>query len=86
MLRQKPRLPPRQSLGKLLDVTIMPDKNELPADPKAVEKWQNLPQGAPSREALPPATGGTRWANRFMIGLAILLVVLLLLSKSGVLG
>jgi len=61
-------------------------KDELPPDPKAVEKWRNLPQGAPSREALPPAAGGTRLATRFLIALAILMIALLLLSKSGVLG
>ena len=54
---------------------------ELPSDPKATEKWQSLPQNPPSREALPPATGGiptifTRMFPRgvlWLMGFAIVL-------------
>ena len=37
----------------------MPD--ELPPDPDAIEKWRNLPQDQPSKQSLPPLTGGRRW-------------------------
>ena len=55
----------------------------LPADPDALEKWQNLPQTPPSPEALPPATkGGWSFFGRFLFprGLFLLFLVLILLS------
>ena len=55
----------------------------LPADPASLEAWQNLPQGTPSREALPPATkGGWTFFGRFLFprGLFLLFALVILLS------
>jgi hypothetical protein len=46
---------------------------ELPPDPDSLEMWQKLPQNQPSKQALPPATGGTQMAMR--MGLAFLLIL-----------
>jgi hypothetical protein len=55
---------------------------QLPPDSDAVEKWRNMPQNKPSREALPPLTGGSRWLTALMI---VFIVMLLLgwLSQFG---
>jgi hypothetical protein len=59
----------------------MPD-NELQPDSDAIEQWRNLPQNAPSRQALPPATGGTpRWLWA-LIGLGVLILVVGALSHG----
>ena len=55
-------------------------KDELPPDPDAVEKWKDLPQNAPSRKALPPATGGMRWAW-MIVGLTALVIILAVLAR-----
>jgi hypothetical protein len=55
----------------------------LPSDPDALEKWQNLPQTSPSREALPPATkGGWTFFGRYLFprGLFLLIAALILLG------
>ncbi len=58
----------------------MPDK--LPPDPDALEKWKNLPQNKPSKEALPPVAGGTRWLWG-MLALSILVLIVLLLQRGA---
>lgn len=60
----------------------MSNNDELPPDPDALEKWRDLPQNEPSRRALPPATGGMRWAWALVI-LLIALAILGLLSQTG---
>jgi hypothetical protein len=55
-----------------------PAKEPLQPDQDAVRAWDELPKGAPSRQALPPLTGGSRWLNALLIaGIIILLLVLL---------
>ena len=55
---------------------------ELPPDPDALEKWQNLPQGTPSKDALPPAAGGipTIFKHVFPRGLLWLFLAMFVLS------
>jgi hypothetical protein len=50
----------------------------LPPDPDSLAKWQNLPHNKPSKDALPPATGGLRWAFGLLIILSLLLLIGLL--------
>jgi hypothetical protein len=54
-------------------------RDPLPPDPDSVEKWKQMPQNAPSRNALPPATGGMGQA-RWLYGLLIVMAVLIILS------
>ena len=54
-------------------------RDPLPSDPESLEKWKQMPQNAPSRDALPPATGGARQA-RWLYGLLIVIAVLIILS------
>jgi hypothetical protein len=51
----------------------MTDPNLMP-DPEALAKWRELPQNQPSKDALPPLTGGLQPAWLFVIILAVLLV------------
>jgi hypothetical protein len=53
-------------------------KEDLPPNPDALEKWKNMPQNKPSRQAMPPATGGMRWAWALLIVLIVLAVIGLL--------
>jgi hypothetical protein len=50
----------------------------LPPDPELLAKWQELPQNKPSREALPPMTGGLQLAATFLIILTVLFIIGLL--------
>ncbi len=53
----------------------------LPPDPDALEKWQQMPQNKPSREALPPASGGTpRWLPGGIVILGFLMLIALLIQ------
>jgi hypothetical protein len=58
----------------------MPD-DKLQPDADALEKWRNMPQNKPSRDALPPMMGGARWLNGLLILMA-LIALLLWLSQS----
>ena len=55
---------------------------DLPPDPDALKKWRDLPQGVPSKEALPPAAGGipTLFRTLFPRGLLWLFLVMFVLS------
>ncbi len=54
----------------------------LPKDPDSLEKWKQLPQEPPSRQALPPMAGGSqRWLTGLLIVLAVL-IILALLSQA----
>lgn len=59
----------------------------LPPDPESEEKWRNLPQNPPSKQALPPLTGGMLWMRSLrwlVVLLAIAVIVgLLLQSRAG---
>ncbi|MCB9450890.1 MAG: hypothetical protein H6672_05590 [Anaerolineaceae bacterium] len=57
-------------------------RDELPNDPDALARWEKLPHNEPSRDALPPAAGGTRWTRGLLL-LLFVLVVLGLLLKGG---
>lgn len=60
---------------------MSPDR--LPPDPDAEAKWRDLPQTPPSPEAMPPASGGTRWLIALLLvfgGLSILVWIVQLLT------
>ena len=52
----------------------------LPPDPESVEKWRNLPQNKPSKDALPPMTGGLRLSRALLVGGGILLLLAVVLQ------
>jgi hypothetical protein len=52
----------------------------LPPDPESVEKWRSLPQNKPSRDALPPATGGLGMSRTLLFGFGALVLLALLIS------
>jgi len=56
-------------------------REPLQPDPESLAKWQALPQNQPSKEALPPMTGGIRLALAFLVILTILLIVGLLQGR-----
>lgn len=47
----------------------------LPPDPESVEKWQAMPQNKPSKDALPPMTGGLQVNRALLVGAGILLAL-----------
>ncbi len=53
---------------------------QLPPDPDAVEKWRQLPQNKPSRQALPPATGGNALNRALLIGLIVIVIIVVIAS------
>jgi hypothetical protein len=59
----------------------------LPSDPDALEKWGNLPQTPPSREALPPATkGGWTFFGRYLFPRGLILVIVALIALGVIAG
>lgn len=60
----------------------MPREN-LPPDPDSLEKWQQLPQNRPSKNALPPMAGGLQWAFWLLLILAVVIIFGLLQGKMG---
>lgn len=58
-------------------------KPELPPDPEAQAAWDKLPKNTPSRQALPPMTGGMRWTWGILLILAILIIFGLLQGRFG---
>jgi hypothetical protein len=52
----------------------------LPPDPESVEKWRNLPHNKPSRDALPPMTGGLRMNRTLLLGFGLLMLVAVVIS------
>jgi hypothetical protein len=61
----------------------MPSRDPLQPDPEAVEAWRKLRQGAPSPEALPPATGGLQWLKPLLIVLLMVGVILMVMMLQG---
>lgn len=57
--------------------------DNLPPDPDSVEKWRQMPQNQPSKEALPPVALGVRWMLGVVILIAILIVLSLLLQRGA---
>jgi hypothetical protein len=56
-------------------------KDELPPEPGSLEKWHDLPQSTPSRDAMPPVAGGLgglRWLWPILIITAIVIMLGLL--------
>lgn len=51
-------------------------RDPLPEDPDSLDRWEAMPRNQPSKDALPPMTGGTRLA----VGLLILMAVLIILA------
>lgn len=56
----------------------MPER--LPPDPESQAAWEKLPKNAPSKEALPPMTGGSRWVFGLLIVIAVIIVLGFLLQ------
>lgn len=52
----------------------------LPPDPESVEKWRSLPQNKPSRDALPPMTGGLRSNRALLVGFGVVMLALVVIS------
>lgn len=53
----------------------MNPREELPPDPEALEKWRQLPQTVPSKNAYPPVTGGMAWNRALMVGILFFAVI-----------
>jgi hypothetical protein len=58
----------------------MPTREPLPPDEESVEKWRAMPQNKPSRDALPPMTGGLQVNRALLIGIGIVAVVITIAS------
>jgi len=67
------------------------EKKKLKAKQEASDAWANLPEGSPSKDALPPAGGGLgsffgmffgRHAPRWLWGLLIAIVLLALIYTA----
>lgn len=59
-----------------------PPRAPLKPDPAAAERWAQLPQGRPSRGALPPLMGGSRALWGWM-ALTLVLILLALVFGRG---
>lgn len=57
------------------------DKELIP-DPDALKAWEAMPKNTPSKQAMPPAVGGTRWLWGLLIIFGILAVIALLLQGN----
>ncbi|HEX2906218.1 MAG TPA: hypothetical protein VHO69_05115 [Phototrophicaceae bacterium] len=58
-------------------------RQDLPPDPDAKAKWEQLPQNQPSKQALPPVAGGGRWVWGLLLLLALFVVLALLPTPPG---
>lgn len=56
---------------------------DLPPDDDPQSAWDKLPKNAPSRQALPPMTGGTRWVWVFVIIFFIIVIFGILQGRIG---
>ncbi len=54
--------------------------DDLRPDPDALAEWDKLPQNKPSKDALPPLTGGTRW-SLVLLGVIFILIIISLLLQ-----
>jgi hypothetical protein len=56
----------------------------IPKDPESLEKWRQLPQEPPSRQALPPAAGGSqRWVGLLIVMAILIILALLAQARPG---
>jgi hypothetical protein len=61
----------------------MPEREPLPHDPESLEKWQQMPSTPPSKQALPPATGGMRGLSvKLLIALLVFIILVGLLQQG----
>jgi hypothetical protein len=58
----------------------VPTHEPLPPDEESIEKWRNLPQNKPSRDALPPMTGGLSVNRALLIGFGIVAALIIVAS------
>lgn len=56
-------------------------REPLEEDHESLDAWSKLPQNKPSKEALPPAAGGTRLAWVLLLATGAL-IILALLSQA----
>lgn len=61
----------------------MPQRDPLPPDPESLEKWQQMPNSEPSKQAMPPATGGMRGSVKLLIALTVLIILVALLQQGS---
>jgi hypothetical protein len=61
----------------------MPRRDPLHPNPTDLEAWQKLEHGAPSREALPPVSGGLHWLRPLLIVMLILGVIFMVMFLQG---
>jgi hypothetical protein len=61
-----------------MEVEAMPKQDELPPDPDGKSAWDKMAKNEPSRQALPPATGGNRlaWIILGILGLVVVIALL----------
>ncbi len=64
---------------------LMSDRkpDPLPPDATSVEKWRTMTHNKPSRDALPPATGGLGITWRLLIIFGVIAAILLILNLIG---
>ncbi len=56
--------------------------DDLPPDPDSIEKWRQMPQNPPSKDALPPVVLRPGWILWFVVLVAVLIVLGLLLQRG----
>jgi hypothetical protein len=61
----------------------MPNRNPIQPDPAALDAWRKLQQGAPSREALPPVSGGLHWLKPLLVIALIFGMILMVMWLQG---
>ncbi len=54
----------------------------IPPDPDSLEQWKQLPQNIPSKDALPPMTGGLRWVGWLLVIVVIVILFGLLQGRT----
>lgn len=55
-------------------------REPLAEDRESLEAWEKLPRNPPSKQALPPMTGGLKLAGALLLALAVLIILTLLLQ------
>lgn len=57
----------------------MPDE-KLEPDQEALDAWEKMPKGTPSKEAMPPLTGGMRWVTGLIVVFGLLAVIIFIVE------
>lgn len=55
-------------------------REPLNEDRESLDAWEKLPRNQPSKEALPPATGGMKLAWVLLLAMGVLIILALLLQ------